>query len=55
MRANWNYPTSVRAGGELTEACAEFGMRAPLLVTDPGLAQLSMATNMVADCARRAL
>ncbi len=41
MRANWNYPTSVRAGagriagGELTEACAEFGMRAPLLVTDP--------------------
>jgi alcohol dehydrogenase class IV len=42
--ANWNFPTAVRAGpgriAELPQACAEMGMRKPLLVTDPGLAEL---------------
>lgn len=54
MKANWNYPTSVRVGrgriAELAAACAEFAMEAPLLVTDPGLAQLPMTANIVAAC-----
>lgn len=43
---DWNYPTAVSAGagriGELTAACLELGIRAPLLVTDPGIAALPM-------------
>lgn len=44
MKANWNYPTSIRFGAgrisELGEACRELGMERPLLVTDPDLAKL---------------
>jgi alcohol dehydrogenase len=44
MKANWNYPTSIRFGAgrisELGEACKELGMQRPLLVTDPDLAAL---------------
>ncbi len=54
MNANWNYPTAVRVGagriGELPAACREFGIAAPLLVTDPGLARLPMTTALVAAC-----
>ena len=43
---NWNYPTAVSAGAgrieELPAACLELGIRAPLLVTDPGIAALPM-------------
>ena len=43
MKANWNYPTSVRFGAgriaELGAAAAELGMKRPLVVTDRGLAQ----------------
>ncbi|RUR19485.1 iron-containing alcohol dehydrogenase [Legionella sp. km535] len=53
LTANWNYPTRVRVGPgriqELAGACEELGMKAPLLVTDPGLA----ATLMVADIVHR--
>ncbi len=46
QKANWNYPTSVRFGAgriaELGEACKSAGIMRPLLVTDPGLAQLAM-------------
>jgi alcohol dehydrogenase class IV len=41
---NWSYPTSVKFGAgriaELPEACAQAGIRNPLLVTDRGLADL---------------
>jgi alcohol dehydrogenase class IV len=41
---NWNYPTTVRFGAgrirELATACADLGIRRPLLVTDPGLMPL---------------
>ncbi len=41
-KADWHYPTHVRFGcgriRELAEACAEAGIRRPLLVTDRGLA-----------------
>src|SRR5215204_4237497 len=47
LRANWNYPTSVRFGAgrinELSDAVQVAGMRNPLFVTDPNLAKLPMA------------
>jgi hypothetical protein len=53
-RMNWNYPTSIRVGaGRITElpaACRALGMRAPLLVTDPGLAALSLIDHALLQC-----
>lgn len=44
--ANWNYPTAIRVGpgrlNELASASHSLGMKAPLLVTDPGLASSPM-------------
>ena len=43
-RANFNYPTPYRLGcgrrRELAAACGEFGVRRPLVITDPGCADL---------------
>jgi alcohol dehydrogenase class IV len=54
LRGNWNYPTTVRFGAgriaELPAACRELGMARPLLVTDPGLADLPMVKDAVANC-----
>ncbi|MCY1425113.1 NAD-dependent methanol dehydrogenase [compost metagenome] len=54
FRMNWNYPTSVRVGvgriAELSAACRELGMQAPLLVTDPGLATLPMIEAALRQC-----
>ena len=51
---NWNYPTAVRFGPgrirELAQTCREFGIRRPLLVTDPGLAAMAMVTDAVQTC-----
>ena len=47
LTANWSYPTAIRFGAgrvsELAEACAEAGIRRPLLVSDRGLAALPIA------------
>ena len=44
LTANWSYPTAIRfAAGrisEIADACAQAGMKKPLLVTDKGLANL---------------
>ncbi len=52
IRANWNYPNSIRFGAgrikELAEACAVAGIRRPLFVTDPGLVNLPMTQGAVA-------
>ena len=52
LRGNWHYPTEVRFGpgriAELAEACRELGITHPLLVTDPGLADLAMVAEAVA-------
>ena len=44
LTGNWSYPTAIKFGAgrivELPEACAAAGMKAPLLVTDKGLANL---------------
>ncbi len=49
--ANWNYPTNIKAGagriGELADLCKSMGMKAPLLITDPGLAALPMLQDVV--------
>ena len=50
--ANWNYPTAIRFGagriGELADACRSLGLARPLLVTDPGLAQMPMVQEAAA-------
>lgn len=49
LSANWNYPTSIRAGAgriaELPRCCRSLGMERPLLITDPGLADLPMVDD----------
>lgn len=54
ISVNWNYPTAVKAGAgrvrELPALCRSLGMRNPLLVTDPGLAQLPVVQNALALC-----
>ncbi|HHG90214.1 MAG TPA: iron-containing alcohol dehydrogenase [Devosia sp.] len=46
---NWSYPTTIKFGAgrisELAEACAEAGIKKPLLVTDKGLANLPITQN----------
>ncbi len=51
---NWNYPTAVKVGvgriAELPRWCASLGMKRPLLVTDPGLADLAIVRDAVQRC-----
>jgi alcohol dehydrogenase class IV len=46
LKGNWNYPTRIWAGpgriAELPEACADLGIRRPLIVTDVGLRDSAM-------------
>jgi alcohol dehydrogenase class IV len=59
LQANWNYPNNIRAGAgrisELPEACRTLGMKAPLLITDPGLAELPMVADTMAACRKAGL
>jgi len=56
---NWNYPTAIRFGAgrirELPGACREMGMQRPLLVTDPGLAELPMVQAALERCRNEGL
>lgn len=49
LHGNWNYPTQIRFGAgriaELPVACRELGMERPLLITDRGLAGLSIVSD----------
>lgn len=51
---NWSYPTDMRVGAgrlrELGKCCVQLGMRAPLLVTDPGLAGLPIVEQALQAC-----
>ncbi len=53
LRGNWNYPTSVKFGvgriKELPDHCKALGLKRPLLVTDPGLANLPMIKDAIAN------
>ena len=55
MNVNWNYPTAMRVGqgriAEIASICHEFSITRPLLVTDPGLAELPMVETIVNLCA----
>lgn len=46
LSGNWSYPTTIRFGAgrisEIGKVCKDLGMTRPLLVTDPGLANLPM-------------
>lgn len=59
LTGNWNYPSTIRFGlgriNELPSACREMGMNSPLLVTDPGLAELDMIKNAAANCCEAGL
>ncbi|KGJ96183.1 iron-containing alcohol dehydrogenase [Colwellia psychrerythraea] len=48
---NWHYPTSIRAGigriKELALACQELCINAPLVITDPALADMPMLKSAV--------
>ncbi|MBL8708345.1 MAG: iron-containing alcohol dehydrogenase [Rhodospirillaceae bacterium] len=52
LKGNWNYPTSVKFGcgriRELPDHCKALGLKRPLLVTDPGLANLPMIKEALA-------
>src|SRR5882757_5537892 len=52
LKGNWNYPTAMKFGPgrikELPDLCKAYGLKKPLLVTDPGLAKLAMITDAVA-------
>jgi alcohol dehydrogenase len=58
-RADWTFPTAIRFGpgriAELPAACREAGILRPLLVTDPGLAELPMIRDALAACAEAEL
>jgi alcohol dehydrogenase len=53
MNTNWSYPTSIRFGTgrikELGAACIEAGVNKPLLVTDPGLAELPITRQAISS------
>ena len=52
LRGNWNYPTTIWAGpgriSELAAACAQSGIKRPLIVTDEGLVGAPMIKNALA-------
>ncbi len=54
LLGNWHYPTAIRFGAgriaELPELCKENGVTAPLLVTDPGLADMQMVKDAAESC-----
>jgi alcohol dehydrogenase class IV len=59
LSGNWNYPTSIVAGagtiGQLAACASMLGMKAPLLITDPGLAALPMVDEALTQCLRAKL
>ena len=54
ITADWNYPTRIALGAgrirELPVWCHQLGLRAPLLVTDPGLATLPVVSDAELLC-----
>ncbi len=54
LSGNWNFPTPIRFGAEriseLPAACGELGITRPLLVTDPGLADLPVLNQALTAC-----
>jgi alcohol dehydrogenase len=59
VAANFNFPTNIRFGAgrvkDLPALSREAGMAAPLLVTDPALAEMAMTREVVSDLAAAGL
>ncbi len=59
LQANWNYPSNIHVGpgrvSELPELCRELAMQAPLLITDPVLAELPMVNDALDQCHKAGL
>jgi alcohol dehydrogenase class IV len=59
LRGNWSYPTSIWAGpgriAELPAACAQAGIRRPLVVTDEGLRATPMIGSALSALGNAAL
>lgn len=59
LTANWNYPNSILVGvgriNELAETCKNLKMKAPLLITDPGIVVLPMIGEAVNNCNKSGL
>ena len=59
LNANWNYPTNIRQGpgriAGLPQYCKELGMKAPLIITDPGLVNLPMISQAQSHCVEHGL
>lgn len=59
LAGNWNYPNqihvSVGALKALPELCQQLSIKSPLLVTDPGLAELPMVANAQRLCQAKEL
>jgi len=53
LTADWNYPTNIKQGvgriGELPKLCKNLGMKNPLLITDPFLAQQPMLSKVLSN------
>lgn len=53
MTGNWSFPTTIWFGagtiGRLAEACAQLGLKRPMLVTDPALAAFPMVEDALAQ------
>jgi len=58
-RVNWNFPTNIWVGpgriADLAKACCELNIHRPLLVTDPGLAGMSLIERAYAPCRETSL
>ncbi len=57
--SNWSFPTDIRFGvgriAELPDICLSSGIKRPLLVTDSGLAELSMLRDAATACEQAGL
>ncbi len=55
LKGTWGFPTQIRFGpgriAQLPRACGSLGMKSPLLVTDPGLADLAMVRDAMTGLA----
>lgn len=53
LHTNWNYPTTIWFGPgrvrEIALACRQLHIQAPMIVTDPGLAELPMIQQVMDD------
>ena len=56
---NFSYPTAIRYGAgrvkELAAFCAEYGIKRPLFVTDPGLAAMPMVKKIITGLMKKGL